>query len=260
MAEFWLSDGTTTLDLGDNVKEISLEGGKRNFDIVDFALSNGGYIRGVGSYSARKFSVTRDDFIQANENIAWNQRRTDFMKWFTKPVYASLYLNMQYSTDAITLRTRVYPTKLGKDTFKNSWNYNDGRDFELVSPTGIWEETTAIAANVSITSTNEQTVTISNTGMLESAPIFSFTPDSASATIFQVKISEGYGFRLEGSFSTVIISYYMSNGKLTVDGAEVDATNYLSAGSPFLFPITSTAFYVTASSGVFNYSFNKRYI
>lgn len=259
MSEFWLSDDTTSLELGDNVKEISLEGGSRNFDIVDFAQSNGGYIRGTGNYSPRKFSVTRDDYILSGENIAWNQRRTDFMKWFTKPVYETLYLNMQYSTGAITLRTRVYPTKLGKDAFKNTWNYNEGRDFELISPTGIWEETTAISTSIAITSSGEQTVNVQNTGMLECAPVFTFTPDGAGV-IFQVKISEGYGFRLEGTFSTVAISYYMNDGKLTIDGAEVDATNYLTAGSPFLFPITSTALYVSASSGTFEYSFFKRYI
>ncbi len=259
MAEFWLSDDTTTISLGDNVREISIKGSKRAFDVVEFAQSNGGYIRGIGNYEPKEFEISRDDFIQANENMAWNQRRTDFMKWFTKPVYETLYLNMQYSTDSLTIRTRVYPTKIAGDKFKDTWNINNDRSFTLISPSGIWEETTAISTSVAITSTGEQTVYLTNAGMLEVAPIFSFTP-SGAGTLFQVKISEGYGFRLEGTFSTFKIDYYMSNGDMKINGAIVDVTNYLTAGSPFLFPITATSVFVSASSGTFEYSYYKRYI
>jgi hypothetical protein len=259
--EFWLSDDSTTVDLGDNVKSIKLGGSERAFNVVEFARTNGGFLKGIGNYSPKSFSFTRDDYITtSDEQHAWNSQRNTFIKWFTKPVYKDLYLNMSYSTDSLTLRQLVYPVKIPEDSFDRTWNKNFDRSFELVSPSGIWETTTNTTGSIAMTSTNEQEITITNDGTVECAPIFTFTPTSTGA-IFQVKLSEEYGFRLEGTFSSgVELSYNMSNGIFKISDAEVDVTNYITAGSPFLYPITATSVFVTASSGVFGYSFPRRFI
>lgn len=259
---FWLSDATTTIDLGDEVKTITLGNSDRQFNVENFARSNGGYLKGFGNYSPKVFTFSRDDFITiSDEQHAWNGQRNSFMQWLTRDATTYIYLNMAYSTDSITLRTKVYPTKLPKDTFNGNWNTNFDREFELISPTGFWETTTDIAASFNLTSTNEHEITLTNNGIIECAPIFNFTPIS-SAVLFQVKLSEGYGFRLEGTFSSgVTISFDMSNSKFYIDNNETDLTNYLTAGSPFLFPpYQSKSLFVYGSSGVFSYSFKERYI
>lgn len=258
---FWLSDDSTTLDLGDNVHTISLGGNNRNFNVVEFANSNGGYLRGVGNYSPKKFTFTRDDYITTSaEQHPFNSQRNTFMKWFTRSFTTYVYLNMAYSTDLITLRTKVYPTKLPEDEFANNWVRDFGREFEVISPSGIWETTTQITTSVTISSSNEQEITITNNGVIECAPIFSFTP-STGCSVFQVKMADNFGFRLEATFSSgVQISYYMNTGILTIGGAEVDVSNYLILGSPFLFPAKTTSIFVTACNGVFEYSFPLRYI
>lgn len=258
---FWLSDDSTTVDLGDEVKEITLGESERSYEIARFARSNGGYLRGIGNYSPKKFEFLRDDYItQTAELHAWNEQRNNFMLWFTKPVYKDVYLNMQYSTDTIELRTLVYPLKLPSDKFSETWNTNFNRSFEMISPSGTWQNTSATTGTTAIGSTSEQAVDITNDGILECTPIFSFTPDGAG-TIFQVKLADGYMFRLEGTFSSgVAIDYYMLDGTLKINNAMVDATNYLTAGSPFSFPAGSTSVFVTASVGTFGWDFNEKYV
>lgn len=262
--EFWLSDSSTTLDLGDNVRVISLGGSEREYTIEKYARSNGGYLKGIGNYSPKKISFSRDDFMENSSELhAWNARRNDFVKWATRESYDDIYLNFYYSTgastDAIVLRTLVYFTELPEDEFDNNWAVNFKRKFGLISPSGIWETTTDITGSTAITSTNEQAVVISNNGTVPCAPTYTFTPDG-TCSVFQVRMAEGYGFRLDGTFSTVAITYDMDDGTLTIAGAAVDYTNYLTDGTPFNFPAKSTYVYVTASSGTFEWSFKQRYI
>ena len=258
--EFWLSDNTTTLDHGDNVRTINLGGSDREYEIQRFARSNGGYLKGVGNYSPKKFTLTRDDYIEDSAELtAWNERRNDFVRWATRETYDDVYLNMSYSTDAITLRTLVYFDQIPDDEFDMTWNANLKRKYGMLSPSGYWETTTNVTTSVAITSTNEQAVTITNAGNIPCSPTFTFTPDGV-CSVFQVRMAEGYGFRLEATFSTIAITYNMDNGILQLGGATVDHTNYLTNGTPFNFPVKSTYIYVTASSGTFEYSFPKRFI
>lgn len=262
--EFWLSDDSTTLDLGDNVRKITLGGSEREYTIEKFARSNGGWIKGIGNYSPKKFSLTRDDFMESSSELhAWNARRNEFIKWATRESYEDIYLNMYYSTgastDAIILRTLVYFTDIPEDEFEGSWATNFKRKYTLISPSGIWETTTEVTGSTAITSTNEQAVIITNGGNVACSPTFTFTPDGA-CSVFQVRIAEGYGFRLDGTFSTIAISYNMDTGNLTIGGAVVDYTNYLTMGTPFNFPVKSTYVYITASSGTFEWNFKQRYI
>lgn len=260
--KFWLSDDSTEiLILGDNMKTITIGGSARAFNVVEFAYSNGGYLRGLGNYSPKKFTFTRDDFIRnTEEHHAWNQSRNDVVKWFTKPPTTFIYLNMLYSTNNTTLRTAVYPIEIPEDDFDGNYNQNFSRSFELISPSGIWECTTEITGSTSISSTGEQEVLITNNGVIECAPIFTFTPDS-TCSVFQIKLEEGYGFRLEGSFSSgVALAYNMKNGIFSIGGAETDVSNYLISGSPFLFPVTSTYIYFIGCVGTFEYNFCERYV
>lgn len=259
--EFWLSDNSTHIDLGNNVREITIGGSEREFEIAKFSRSNGGYLKGIGNYSPKKFTLVRDDFMEDSEELtAWNSRRNNFVKWATRESYDDIYMNMSYSTDAITLRTLVYFTDIPDDSFDMNWGANLKRKYELLAPSGVWETTTEISTSVAITSTNEQAVTITNNGTIPCSPIYTFTPDGA-CSVFQVRIAEGYGFRLTGTFSSgVVIAYNMNSGTLTFDGSVVDYTNYLYDGTPFNFPTKSTYVFVTASSGTFEYSFYERYI
>lgn len=260
---FWLSDATTTLDLGDYIHTLNIGGNTRNFSVEQFARSNGGYLKGVGNYSPKEFTFSRDDFIVNStwtDNHAWNIDRNTFMRWFTKPASTYIYLNMNYSSDAITLRTKVYPIELPNDNFSKNWNTDFDRSFKLLSPTGVWESSSNSTASVSITSTAEQEVTFTLKGIIEVNPSFYFTP-IANCGLFQVKVSEGYGFRLEGTFlAGELLEYNMQNGLFYIAGSETDVTNYLTAGSPFTIPIISTSVFVYASSGVFAYSYKERYV
>lgn len=258
---FWLSNDTTSVNLGDEVKEIELGESERSFEVARFARSNGGFIRGIGNYSPKKFSFTRDDFITTSaEQHAWNQQRNNFMVWFTQPFYQDLYLNMQYSTDTISLQTQVYPLKLPEDRFNETWNINFSRGFELISPSGVWENTSATTGTTTIGSTSEQMVIVDNDGVIEAVPTYSFTPDGAG-TLFQVKIAEGFGFRLEGTFSSGVTIDYQMDGRMFIGGAEVDVSNYLTAGSPFNFPSNrSTHVFVSATVGTFGWSLKDRYV
>jgi len=259
--EFWLSDDSTHIDLGDNVREITLGGSDREFNVNKFSRSNGGYLKGIGNYSPKKFTLTRDDYMENSvELTAWNSRRNDFVKWATRESYDDIYLNQSYSTDAITLRTLVVFTSIPDDKFNMSWAGNLRRKYDLISPSGVWETTTSVSTSVAITSTSEQAVTITNNGTVPCSPLFSFTPDGA-CSIFQVRITEGYGFTLSGTFSSgVEITYNMDSGDMTLGGATVDYTNYLTDSTPFNFPAKSTSVYVTASSGTFEWLFYERYI
>ena len=53
----------------------------------------------------------------------------------------------------------------------------------------------------------------------------------------------------------------MKTGKLTLGGAEVNAADYISAGSEFqILPGSVTSFVKASGAGTFEYSFNQRYI
>ena len=264
MANFWLylaDDSSATLNLDDEVNELTLGGNKRRFKFLDYAGQSGAAVRGFGSYGKKTYLVTRIDKIETGDTTAWNSRRNDFMKHFTTPVYKTQYLYLADGEASITARTQIYTEEIPSDKYKN-YRISDKRTFKIISPSGVWENTTATTGSLAITSSTEQTTTITNNGIIECPMTVEFTP-TANETEFRIKIAEGYGIKFGGSFiAGVKISYNMKTGILTIGGSEVNTASYISAGtSPFQIPVGSTIAYIkTSGAGTFEYSFNERYI
>lgn len=263
MAQYWLylDDGSSdTLELDEEINELTLGGNKRRFKFLDYAGQSGSAVRGFGSYGKKTFLVTRIDKVESGDITAWNSRRNDFMKFFTVPAYKTIYLYCKDGENSLTLRTRVYTEEIPADKYKN-YRISDKRTFKVVSPSGVWESTTASTGSEAIIGSSEQQVSLTNNGILECPITIEFTP-TANETEFRVKIFEGYGIRFSGSFTAGIkISYNMKTGKLTLGGSEVNAAQYIAAGSPFQIPTGSTTAFVKCSgAGTFEYSFNERYI
>lgn len=265
MAYFWLYDGTNTLDIDATVNGLSLGGSKRNFDVIEFAGSNGGSIRGFGNYQPKTIIVTRKERAEGTDATAWNSRRNDLMKWFTRPAYQTIYFYVKDGEASNTLRTRVYCQELDQDSYKYYRVTENERAFKLISPTGYFENVTAntnALSPLAITSNTEQTITFTNNGNIECPLLCQFTP-TANETSFQVNLAEGYGFKLEETYFLAgqEIIYDTSNGGLTINGAAQSPLQFLTAGSIFQIPPGSVTLYITCSgAGSFEYSFNERYI
>jgi len=176
------------------------------------------------------------------------------------PVYQDLWLYIQDGEQTMTLRTQVYCIKIPDDKYETLLMAKE-REFELISPSGIWEKTTATTGSVSITSANEQGFTITNNSTIEIVPIFTFTPDTLCDSI-QLKTSESFGWRIEGTFTALVaVDFNMKTGELTIGGAMVDLANYMTAGSPFsLAQGVNNLYFKASTSGTLSYSFQERYI
>lgn len=257
---FYLSDGVNTLNLDDNVKEITFGGSKRAFDVIEYATANGGFLRGIGNYQPKIFKLVHVEKIETGDVNFWNSRRNDFIVFFTKAVYNQVYLYLQNGEQTMTVRTQVFCTKIPEDKF-DFLHISKSREFELISPTGYWEKTTATTGSESITSSAEQTITLTNNSTIEIAPTFTFTPTNFCSHI-QLKTSEGFLIRVEGDFEASIpVAINMNNGEMTIDGDVVDLSNYLTQGSPFLIPNGANSIYVKCSTaGTLAYSYYERYI
>jgi hypothetical protein len=263
--QYWLyfidgSGSSNTLNLDNELNELSLGGSKRRFKFLDYAGQSGSALRGIGSYSKKEFILTRTETAETGDASAWNSKRNDFMKYATVPVYQDLWLYSQNGEQTLTLRTKVYVEQIPADKYK-FYRISDKRAFKATSPSGVWESTTATTGTTAITGSTEQQIAITNGGILECPMTISFTP-TVSETSWRVKIFEGYGIRFSGTFAAgVQVSYNMKTGKLTVGGAEVSAAQYIAAGSPFQIPSgANTIFFKSSGAGSFAYSFNERYV
>lgn len=260
MAYFWISNGTTTLNLDDYVSSLEVGGLKRNFNVEDFAGTNGGYLKGIGNFSPRKLKFQKIERAEGTDGTAFNSRRNDFMAFFLKPFWEDWYFYIKDGEGTSTYRTLCYCTDIDSDKYKYV-RISDDKKFEIILPNPVFESTTVNSTNVAITGSNEQTVTITVGGNTDANPIYSFTP-TAAETSFQVSSSEGWKWRLDGTFALgVQISFNMGNGELTIGGAVVDLTSYLIAGSPFPLVCGTNTIYVKCSgAGTFNYSYSNRIV
>jgi hypothetical protein len=265
MAQYWIyyidgAGSSNTLNLDNELNELTLGGNKRRFQFLDYAGQSGSALRGIGAYSKKQFIVTRTETIESGDASAWNSKRNDFMKYFTVPSYLDTYLYCQDGEQSKTLRTKVFCEQIPDDKYKN-FRISDKRAFKLTSPSGVWENTSSTTGSVAITGSTEQSTSLTNNGILECPMTISFTPTGAE-TSWRIKIFEGYGIRFGGTFTAgVKYSYNMKTGKLTRGGAEVNAAQFIAAGSPFQLPIgTTTAYIKTSGAGTFEYAYNERYI
>lgn len=257
---FYLTDLTTTISLDDNVSQLILGGNKREFSVINFAGSNGGMIKGNGKYSEKTFKLVRREYATGTNVNAWNARRNAFMAMATKPAYTPVYLYVVNGEDNLTFRTRVYFTDIDGDKYKYI-KVSDTRDFTFISPEGFYTSTTLTTATTAITTGAEQTIALSNSGIIECPLLCKFTP-TGNETIFQVILYNNYGFRLEGNFNAgVQITYNTASGVMTIGGSEVNAKQYLTQGDIFEIPSGSPNIYVGASGpGSFIYEFYARMI
>ena len=262
MAYFWISqDGSTEiLELDDRVYELTFGGNKRAFDVVDFASADGGHVRGFGNFKPKQISIIEREKKDTGDIHFWNSRRDDFMQWFTKPAYETLYFNVIDGENTSTYRTPIITTDIGNLKFKN-FAVPDNTEISLTAYEGVWSNTGATTGSLSITSDTEHSTTLTNNGTIECAPVFTFTP-TGNEESFAVKIAEDFGFLLEGTFvAGVSISYDMEDGVLRIGGAMVSLSQYLSKGSHFKIPKGSNTVYVICSGpGTFSYSFYERKI
>jgi hypothetical protein len=261
MAQYWLYDGTNTLELDERIVKLSLGGNKRAFSFKNYMGANGASIRGFGEYSTKKFILTRIEKAESGDLSAWNSRRNDFMIWATKARVTDVWLYQKDGENSITMRTKVYFSKIPSDQYDHLLISKE-RPFELISPSGVWENTTATTDTEAITSSVEQTVSITNNGNIEAPIQCKFTP-TGNETLFSCYLYNNYGFTLERSFFTAgqQIIYDTEDNVMTIAGTEVELAQYLTAGSVFNIPTGTFNLYVKCSGpGTFAYSFNQRYI
>lgn len=265
MAFFWLYDGTNTLELDSVVNGLTLGGSKRNFEVIEFAGTNGGSIRGFGNYQPKTIIVTRKEIAESGDSTAWNSRRNDFMLWFTAPAYKIIWFYVKNGEGTLTLRTRVYCQEIDQDSYKYYRITESERAFKLISPDGFFENVTATdnsSTPLAIVDNTENTVAITNAGNIECPCIFYFTP-TANQTSFQVKLADGYGFKLEQTYFLAgkEIKYNTLDGSLYIDNVLQNPLQFLTAGSIFQLPPGAVNIYVTCSgAGSFEYEFYTRYI
>jgi hypothetical protein len=257
---FYITDLTTTIALDDTVSELILGGNKRSFNVVEYAGSNGGILKGNGNYSPKTFKVSRREYAVGTNETAWNSRRSLFMQMVTKAYYIPIYLYVQYTEYAIVMRTRIYCTDIPEDKYKYI-KVSDIRSFTFVSPDGFYEDVAVTTVTEAITTGAEQAVEVVNYGNIDCPMICKFTP-TGNETIFQVLIYNNYGFRLEGSFTAGIqITYNTETGAMTIGGSVVNAKQYLTQGNVFEIPTGTSNIYVGASGpGAFVCTFQGRSI
>lgn len=261
MAQFWLQDqDSNILNLDNSVQMISLGGNSRNYKIVDYAGAPGGAIRGFGNPGPKKFKVSRKEKAESGDITAWNSRRNDYLKFFTLSRYKKLWLYVRDGEDTFTVRTEVIVDKIGDDSYKYYRITDNVKSISLISPKGLFENITASTGSQAIPDATEQTVTITNNGIWETPAIFSFTPTGAE-TLFQVKLTDEYAFRIEGSFTAgSIISYNTADNSLTIGGLDANSAQYITGGSVFNVPPGQDDIYVLCSgAGLFAWSYNERY-
>jgi hypothetical protein len=257
---FWLQDDdANTLILDSTAQELTLGGNKRAFKIVEFLGAAGGYVRGFGNVSQKKFIVTRTEKIESGDETAFNSRRFDFTKWFSYPRWKNVWFYVLDGESSITMRTKVYAMQIPEDKYKY-YHIATNRSFMLISPKGIFENTTADTGSESITSAVEQAVEVTNDGIWDTPIKLKFTP-TANESLFQVRKTDNFSVRLEGAFAAGDkIIYDTADNSLTIDSIEQNPTQYITRGSVFNIDPGTQDLYVTASgAGLFEWEFSERY-
>lgn len=262
MAMFWLQDEDgNILNLDDNIQKVTLGATKRNYSLVDFAGANGGYIKGFGSASSKKFVVSRREKIESGDKSFFNSRRDDILAFMNIPRWKKLYFYVRNGEDSATYRTEVFCNQIGSEKFE-FLHITDAKEFELISPSGLFENIVETTDSQSIIGGVNTSVSITNTGTWECPAQLIYTP-SSNASIIQFQIADEFGVRLEklyfNSGSEVI--YDTKDNSLSIGGQKVQTSQYLTDGGTFNFPIGSFVLKVFSDvSGTFEYIYTERKI
>lgn len=260
MAQFWLYDGTNTLDLDATVQELKLGGSKRSYKVAPFAGSAGGFIRGFGTVGSKTFSFSRKEKVEGSDITAWNSRRNDLASWALRSRTENIYLRIRDGENSFTVQTLIYFTEIGVDKYKN-YRITDMKEYKMISPKGVLENIVATTGSQAVVE-GDNTVTVVNSGIMECPIKCKFTPTGIESK-FGTRIADQFGFVLEKLYfsSGLQIVYDTADNRLTIDGESQKVTQFLSSGSVFMLPPGSTDLLVNVSGpGTFAYEFNTRFV
>lgn len=260
---FYLKNETTseTLDLGTTVTELSFGGNKRNFNLNEFGSINGAYISGFGNYSPKKFSVVIPLRRASGNNTYFDLTRSTLLQWFCKATTDQIYLYVLTGdiSSPKTLRTRVYCTNLSDEKIKNY--HVTEKTIELISPSGVFVNTTITTYSVNIVSTGLHTLTVTNSGNIECPFILTYTP-SVAATYAIILQYDNTGFKIAGTFPVSLEAIYNEDtGVFSIGGTEYNLADFLTNGSCFnLAPGAQTLNIYASNDGTIEIEFYEQFI
>jgi len=267
MAEFWLSDGNTTIELDDNINTMDIGGNSRKWKVTAYAGANGGFINGSGGYSSKKIKVSRREKAGATDITAWNQARADFMTLFTQPKLKEVFLYQSFYNGITTqtIKTRVYTTSIPGDSY-SFFKVSNSRVFELISPSGVWESETETVIDNDLDGAGEQVVNYTFDTLIETPPVIKWTPlYSGQLSFFRVITETGEGFSITFDAPKGIFIYDTKNNKFYLGsiepGNEVPSTAFAFVGSPFQLSPGNSTLRINCD-GPFNFElkYNGRYV
>lgn len=260
MSTMWLDNGSTTYDIDQNITEVTIGKTKRNFKVENYLGATGGILKGFGTYAPRDIVIMRSERLRTGDITAWNDQRNALIAFLTERPDVTVYFYMRDGEDSINLRTRIYPSEIGADKFKNYSKIED-RSIKLLAPSCVWENANSSSGNEAITGVATQTVNITNNGNVECPAQFGFTPTGAE-TSFKVKLVNSYEFTLSGTFNAGVRIYYdMDDNKFYQNDIEYQTSQFLTTGSVFMLPTGTSSLEVTCSgAGTFDWIFNERYL
>jgi len=134
----------------------------------------------------------------------------------------------------------------------------DDITFSFQMETAYFQNIDDTSSTLSPASTAMETLSVTNSGILSTPPIITFTP-SVAFTLLQVEIASGYGFRLESSFNAgQEIIFDCQTGIVTIQGEEV--TGIQTGGSSFSLPSGTSTLNIYACQGALEVSWFERFI
>ena len=259
---FWLSDGTNTLILDNEVTQVNLGNVKREFSVKDYIGADGGILTGTGNLKSRKLTISRKEKAEDGDQSAWNSRRTEYLQWFMKNKNEDIYLYIRDGEDSFTVRTLVYCDNVGNEKYKYI-KVSDDRDISLVMPAGILENTTVTSYTGFTGLSGFGNISLSpEIGGINDVPgIWSITPNATLNTA-KIWIGESIGFTIAGPFdvSNEVIYDHRDN-TFSIAGVNYSIYNYLQSGGRFVMPAgTDTIYYYFSASVDLELTLYERYI
>lgn len=257
---YYLYDGTNTLNLDTNFFKIDLGTPKRRYEVREYAGAHGGHIKGTGLYEHREIKI---EFRYSNKggNNTWNSTRNDYFNYINKMKHENLWFYIKHNDDSTITRVRIYPSPYGSEVY-NFIEISEKIGYSFFCEKPYFQNILSSTGSQVISDSSQTTVSINNTGKLETSCQFKFTPTS-DETSFQVELANSYAFTLEKiSFpANSQIIYNTAGGSLTIGGVSYNPIQFLTSGSIFNLPIGLNNVYVTCSgAGTFAYEFYTRFI
>lgn len=158
-----------------------------------------------------------------------------------------------------TLRMVVYPSLSGGETWK-TYRLSDDVRFLLFSKTPYFTSTTLFETSISITSTSEQTTSV-NIQSLKTPCIYEFD-NSTTINIFQVKLYDGFGFRVSYSVTTgssnIVVDTRDSDLLFYENGNQLTSNYFSNTSTPFMLDSGDNTIYVTAAEGTLKVQYYER--